>query len=163
VSTGGNTGNANHVKMLPNGCLSLYYWRSSFTAIMFTWSLSAVPRRSLPIARYLLYTLERRAQSGLYIAFYHLLLVLVLYCYFRCIFEDPGEAARYKLLNSSDTFQGASSDNDERRAKYVTTGRFCGVCQQPKPERAHHCSECDAYRLSVTLGAYSKWITTASC
>lgn len=62
----------------------------------------------------------------------------------RCVIGDAGETARYRLVLKDDV-GGVETliDEDEREQVVVDTDRYCGVCQQPKPERAHHCSECN--------------------
>lgn len=71
-------------------------------------------------------------------------------CYIRCVIADPGEAVKYKLISKDDVERLAlptvpPDENEDREVIIVDTNRYCGVCQQPKPERAHHCSECNTY------------------
>ena len=97
------------------------------------------------LAHYLLYRLKRNTQSGLYIAFFHLLFIPTIICWIKCIMSDPGEAIKYKIRHEGDVEAVVENPDDDRPVKYVTTDRYCGVCKQPKPERTHHCSECNTY------------------
>lgn len=108
------------------------------------------------LAHYLLYRLKRQVQSGLYIAFYHLLMIPTLLCYVRCVVADAGEAVQYKLISKDDAERQVNNPNqppieDDREILTVDTNRYCGICQQPKPERAHHCSECNTYSKFISL------------
>lgn len=108
------------------------------------------------VAHYLLYRLKRRLQSGLYIAFFHILFLPTIFCYIRCVVNDAGEAIKYKLLPPNDSQDHDEHVEDDRKVKHVSSNRFCGICQQPKPERCHHCSECNTYCLIVFFG-FNSW------
>jgi palmitoyltransferase ZDHHC2/15/20 len=75
-----------------------------------------------------------------------------------CVVRDPGPVPDAKASSEAAT---AHSENGEMNLEdallsappedYMQPGRWCRICWKPKPERAHHCSQCG--RCVLKMGA----------
>jgi hypothetical protein len=79
-----------------------------------------------------------------------------------CVVRDPGPVSEAKLEDPHDV--GGSGGGQEISIEdallntappssddYTQPGRWCRICWKPKPERAHHCSQCG--RCVLKMGA----------
>ncbi|THG17094.1 hypothetical protein TEA_008172 [Camellia sinensis var. sinensis] len=104
---------------------------------------------------------------------FHLLLLLLLWCYFMVVFRDPGsvpenwkpviEEQNFEAGTSSMPFSDcvepqnlaatlSSSDGLERRPAVV----YCSHCKNGKPPRCHHCSVCQ--RCVLKMDHHCVWV-----
>ncbi|XAR62924.1 Protein S-acyltransferase [Bertholletia excelsa] len=98
---------------------------------------------------------------------FHVLLVLLLWCYFAVVFTDPGsvpenwkppvEEGNNVALSDSLAFGSLSSslpssDGSERRPAIG----YCRKCGNGKPPRCHHCSVCQ--RCVLKMDHHCVWV-----
>ncbi|KAJ3671572.1 hypothetical protein LUZ60_007651 [Juncus effusus] len=75
--------------------------------------------------------------SGLaLVILFHLLLVMLTWCYIKAVFSDPGTVP-------ADWRPPVDEETGE------TSTRYCDRCQRWKPPRCHHCSVCDKCVLKM--------------
>lgn len=105
------------------------------------------------------------------IVVFHILLILLTWCYFMVVFRDPGSvpenwrpvSEEYNLeegpMTSSDCVvpetlnsTWSSSDGQERRPAVG----YCIQCQNGKPPRCHHCSVCQ--RCVLKMDHHCVWV-----
>ncbi|XP_065860074.1 probable protein S-acyltransferase 12 isoform X1 [Euphorbia lathyris] len=95
---------------------------------------------------------------------FHILLVLLLWSYFRAVFTDPGSVPENwrPVVTGEDIEEGGrvdglecgapSSDSlDSRQAV-----SYCNHCQNSKPPRCHHCSVCQ--RCVLKMDHHCVWV-----
>ncbi|KAF3319875.1 putative protein S-acyltransferase 12 [Carex littledalei] len=94
---------------------------------------------------------------------FHLLLVMLISCYLRVVFSDPGTVpADWRPPFEEDiivqsTFPNEHDASDVRDPTSVDTGiRQCARCQNWKPPRCHHCSVCD--RCVLKMDHHCVWV-----
>jgi hypothetical protein len=77
-----------------------------------------------------------------------------------CVARDPGPVPEAKSEDSHDvsgsggdeiSIEDALLNTPPPSDDYTQPGRWCRVCWKPKPERAHHCSQCG--RCVLKMGA----------
>ncbi|KAJ8900549.1 hypothetical protein K2173_025326 [Erythroxylum novogranatense] len=103
---------------------------------------------------------------------FHILLVLLLWCYFRVVFKDPGSVPENWRASPSE--ENSEADGGVNALNYVTRegptspwsasdrlGRrppvpFCNHCQNGKPPRCHHCSVCK--RCVLKMDHHCIWV-----
>ncbi|KAF7843887.1 putative protein S-acyltransferase 12 [Senna tora] len=105
------------------------------------------------------------------ISVFHILLILLIWCYFMVVFNDPGSVPEnWRLLSEESLEAGVPttlsnhvapetsasawppSDGLERRRQ---TG-YCSRCQNGKPPRCHHCSICQ--RCVLKMDHHCIWV-----
>uniref|UniRef100_A0A6N2MZS3 Protein S-acyltransferase n=1 Tax=Salix viminalis TaxID=40686 RepID=A0A6N2MZS3_SALVM len=92
------------------------------------------------------------------IMIFHLLLIMLLWSYYRVVFKDPGSVPEnWRAVLPEEALEAGSSLNDRPDCVVDTVGldrrAFCNYCQNGKPPRCHHCSAKDVF---------SRWITIVS-
>ena len=102
-------------------------------------------------AHYLIYVVDQRTKSALYLAFFHILFFLTTFSFTRSVFRDPGDTRKLKMhLRGSSVEESVELD--------PSTTRFCGICQQYKPARCHHCTDCE--RCCLKMDHHCVWLNT---
>jgi len=86
--------------------------------------------------------------GSVYLAGYHIVLLLFLISYLVCIFTDPGSIPVWY------TYQ-AGEETMERKGKNGGR-RYCAKCQKPKPDRCHHCRICE--RCILKMDHHCPWV-----
>ena len=96
----------------------------------------------------------------------HLLIIYALsflaFCsLIACVARDPGPVPEAKSEDPHDVAGGGNGDEISIEDALLNTappsddytqpGRWCRICWKPKPERAHHCSQCG--RCVLKMGA----------
>jgi len=76
------------------------------------------------------------------LAIFHLLLFMILWCFFQVMTTDPGQVPPYWGFHMGDP-------EHKRR-------RYCLMCHVFKPERCHHCSACN--RCVLNMDHHCPWI-----
>ncbi|XP_062188594.1 probable protein S-acyltransferase 12 isoform X2 [Phragmites australis] len=92
------------------------------------------------------------AGAAAVLAAFHLLLVMILWCYLMVVFTDPGavpENWRHDGENSGDSSLSTSEEQGG-------APRYCSRCQNGKPPRCHHCSVCD--RCVLKMDHHCNWV-----
>ena len=90
-------------------------------------------------SHYLIYVVDQRTKSALYLAFFHILFLPTTFSFSRSVFGDPGDTRKLKM-HIPGAVQGPLQEDSVPLDPDST--RYCGVCQQYKPPRTHHCSDC---------------------
>ncbi|KAK4268918.1 hypothetical protein QN277_022145 [Acacia crassicarpa] len=98
---------------------------------------------------------------------FHILLIMLTWCYFMVVFNDPGYVPEnWRLLSEDESLEAgiptaflnhvapetSASDRMERRQE---TG-YCSRCQNGKPPRCHHCSICQ--RCVLKMDHHCIWV-----
>ncbi|XP_022757607.1 probable protein S-acyltransferase 12 [Durio zibethinus] len=89
---------------------------------------------------------------------FHVLLILLLWSYFRVVFKDPGSVPEnWRAVSAEENLGVGSSlaavdDGFERRSR----GGYCIHCQNGKPPRCHHCSVCQ--RCVLKMDHHCVWV-----
>ncbi|KAF9669120.1 hypothetical protein SADUNF_Sadunf14G0075000 [Salix dunnii] len=88
------------------------------------------------------------------IMIFHLLLIMLLWSYYRVVFKDPGSVPEnWRAVLPEDALETGSPLNDRSDCVGNTDGldrrAFCNHCQNGKPPRCHHCSVCKPTFLSA--------------
>lgn len=117
------------------------------------------------------FTVEGALQRILFLLFYHLILVMFLWSYYRTVFTDIGRVpSRFRVPRSElDRLLRAQSEDEQKQileafAKELpivtrtlnASVRFCEKCRLIKPDRAHHCSVCGVCVLK--LDHHCPWV-----
>lgn len=94
----------------------------------------------------------------------HVYAVVIIYCYYKACFTDPGRIPKNWVPKQSDTVRDRNSEDERQRQ------RWCRKCQAFKPPRAHHCKTCERFVASSNIadlvphlteqGVFPRWITT---
>ena len=109
---------------------------------------------------------------------FHVLMFMTLWSYYQTIFTSPGRVPGEFFLTSTDMEQLNAAATDADRQVIFTnivkerkipveartwTGSFrtCEKCNLIKPDRAHHCSVCDACVLK--MDHHCPWSVMNSC
>jgi len=87
-----------------------------------------------------------------YLVIFHVLLCLVLWSYFRAIFTTSYVPRSFKHA----TEEEVNHEDSELIQKPNSKKRYCGKCEQDKPDRAHHCSRCQ--RCVLKMDHHCPWI-----
>jgi len=94
----------------------------------------------------------------------HVYAVVIIYCYYKACFTDPGRIPKDWVPKQSESVRGKNSEEERQRQ------RWCRKCQAFKPPRAHHCKTCERFVASWNIadlvshltiqGVSPRWITT---
>jgi hypothetical protein len=94
----------------------------------------------------------------------HVYAVVIVYCYYKACFTDPGKIPKDWVPKQNETPKGKDSQDERQRQ------RWCRKCQAYKPPRAHHCKTCERFVVPYKIvelvsnltiqGASPRWITT---
>ena len=87
---------------------------------------------------FLIYVVDQRVKAALYLAFYHILLLLTVISFTNATFLDPGDTRKVAMHMP----QTVGPRQPESIELDPFTTSYCTFCQQYKPARTHHCSEC---------------------
>ncbi|KAJ4825425.1 hypothetical protein Tsubulata_010351 [Turnera subulata] len=93
------------------------------------------------------------------IVVFHILLVMLLWSYFRVVFKDPGSVPEnWRDASSEENLEAGTSLNppDCVPPEAVATVRYCNRCQNGKPPRCHHCSICQ--RCVLKMDHHCIWV-----
>ncbi|XP_050235681.1 probable protein S-acyltransferase 12 [Mercurialis annua] len=83
---------------------------------------------------------------------FHILLVMLLWSYFRVVFKDPGSVPdNWRQLTME-----AGTSSSESGSGGPGTPRYCNHCQNGKPPRCHHCSVCQ--RCVLKMDHHCVWV-----
>ncbi|XP_058836911.1 palmitoyltransferase ZDHHC15 isoform X3 [Topomyia yanbarensis] len=117
------------------------------------------------------FTVTSILQRILFLLFYHLILVMFLWSYYRTVFTDIGRVPpRFRVPRADlDRLLRASSEEEQKQILEVfsrelpivtrtlnASVRFCEKCRLIKPDRAHHCSVCGVCVLK--LDHHCPWV-----
>ncbi|XP_058459152.1 palmitoyltransferase ZDHHC15 isoform X2 [Malaya genurostris] len=117
------------------------------------------------------FTVTSVLQRILFLLFYHLILVMFLWSYYRTVFTEIGRVpARFRVPRADlDRLLRASSEEEQKQILEVfsrelpivtrtlnASVRFCEKCRLIKPDRAHHCSVCGVCVLK--LDHHCPWV-----
>ncbi|OMO64201.1 Zinc finger, DHHC-type, palmitoyltransferase [Corchorus capsularis] len=89
---------------------------------------------------------------------FHVLLILLLWSYFRVVFKDPGSVPENWRPDPTEenlevgTSLAAADDGFQRRPR----AGYCIHCQNGKPPRCHHCSVCQ--RCVLKMDHHCVWV-----
>ncbi|RZC37618.1 zf-DHHC domain containing protein [Asbolus verrucosus] len=124
------------------------------------------------IILFCIYFLENVTKKSVYIAVYHILLIMFLWAFIQTMFEQHDPISdEYKL--SQDEHDKLMTYNDEdfnlilkklislRKLEVFTCSengkiRYCKECQLIKPDRTHHCSTCK--RCILKMDHHCPWV-----
>lgn len=104
-------------------------------------------------SHYLIYVVHQKTKSALYLAFFHILFFLTTFSFTRSMSRDPGDTRKLKM-HVPGAFQGPLEADSV--ALDLSTTRYCGICQQYKPARCHHCSDCG--RCCLKMDHHCVWL-----
>ncbi|KAJ6675165.1 ZINC FINGER DHHC DOMAIN CONTAINING PROTEIN [Salix viminalis] len=95
------------------------------------------------------------------IMIFHLLLIMLLWSYYRVVFKDPGSVPEnWRAVLPEEALEAGSSLNDRPDCVVDTVGldrrAFCNYCQNGKPPRCHHCSVCQ--RCVLKMDHHCVWV-----
>ncbi|KAJ6679880.1 PROTEIN S-ACYLTRANSFERASE 12-RELATED [Salix purpurea] len=95
------------------------------------------------------------------IMIFHLLLIMLLWSYYRVVFKDPGSVPEnWRAVLPEEALEAGSSLNDRPDCVVDTDGldrrAFCNYCQNGKPPRCHHCSVCQ--RCVLKMDHHCVWV-----
>lgn len=110
--------------------------------------LSPHPSLLIVLVRYHLLTLHSHRLFLLHLTVLYTLTFMAMCSLIVCAARDPGpvpgtaqkdaeEDGEQGDMSITAALMGGPPDDD-----YLKPGRWCRICWAPKPERAHHCSEC---------------------
>jgi len=83
--------------------------------------------------------------GGIFFVIYHTIAILTMWSFVRAVFSRP------PFQIEKQYFYEHSRVNEEEDDE-----RFCKSCQQPKPQRAHHCSWCE--RCVAKMDHHCPWL-----
>ncbi|KAH9002792.1 hypothetical protein EDB86DRAFT_3073927 [Lactarius hatsudake] len=83
-----------------------------------------------------------------------------------CVARDPGPVPEAQPEGQQDADGELSLEDALLSAPpedYTQPGKWCRICWRPKPERAHHCSQCGRCVLKMGITTARGWAQNASC
>ncbi|KZV67200.1 zf-DHHC-domain-containing protein [Peniophora sp. CONT] len=135
----------------------------SYVPLCITILLLLLPHPSLllVLTNYHLLTLH---STPLFLAHLTVLYTLTFLCFCSlivCAARDPGPVPRPATKDAEEDGEGemsitAALMGGPPEDDYSLPGRWCRICWAPKPERAHHCSECG--RCVLKMDHHCPWI-----
>ncbi|KAI4328966.1 hypothetical protein L6164_021276 [Bauhinia variegata] len=103
---------------------------------------------------------------------FHILLILLTWCYFMVVFKDPGSVPQnWRPLSEEDNLEtnipmtlstnvvpeaSASTCNSSNGSERKPSTGYCSRCQNGKPPRCHHCSVCQ--RCVLKMDHHCVWV-----
>ncbi|XP_045454415.1 palmitoyltransferase ZDHHC2-like [Melitaea cinxia] len=135
-----------------------------------TWSYYAY------VIQLCIFTIENTIQQCIYLIFYHILLIMFAWSYWRTIFAHIKpipekyklpESELEKLLSAeTEDAQRTILENFAKDLPIVTrtmsgSVRYCNRCVLVKPDRAHHCSICS--RCVLKMDHHCPWVNNCVC
>ncbi|VDC01323.1 unnamed protein product [Peniophora sp. CBMAI 1063] len=137
-----------------------------YVPLCITVLLLLLPHPSLLIVlvRYHLLTLQSRPLFLTHLTILYTLTFLCFCSLIVCAARDPGPVPRPAQkdleedggdgeMSITAALMGGPPEEDD---DYLKPGRWCRICWAPKPERAHHCSECG--RCVLKMDHHCPWI-----
>lgn len=117
------------------------------------------PSLLLVLTNYHLLTLH---STPLFLTHLTVLYTLTFLCFCSlivCAARDPGPVPRPATKDAEEDGEGemsitAALMGGPPEDDYSLPGRWCRICWAPKPERAHHCSECGRCVLKMGASVY---------
>lgn len=109
---------------------------------------------------YHLLTLNSPLQFGIHLIVTYTLTFLAFCSLIVCVARDPGPVPDPKQaahepddeMSLEDALMAPPPEDD-----YMLPGRWCRICWAPKPERAHHCSQCGRCVLKMGASCIPVW------
>ena len=128
------------------------------------------PSLLIVLVRYHLLTLHSRFLFFTHLTILYTLTFLCFCSLIVCAARDPGPVPRPATKDLEDeggegemsitaALMGGPPEDDD----YLKPGRWCRICWAPKPERAHHCSECGRCVLKMGALALPLCLSTPKC
>lgn len=118
------------------------------------------------------FTITNITETVVYLVFYHMLLVMLLWCFLAVMFTDSAPVPPQFYLSEPELSLYEAGENSELNQKHLLleksktlpihcrtgTGdiRFCEACKAVKPDRAHHCSSCK--RCVLKMDHHCVWV-----
>ncbi|GKV13163.1 hypothetical protein SLE2022_030520 [Rubroshorea leprosula] len=93
---------------------------------------------------------------------FHVLLFMLVWCYFMVVFTDPGSVPEnWRLVSAENNLEAGGSSVDappetSDRLDGRPTAGYCAHCQNGKPPRCHHCSICQ--RCVLKMDHHCVWV-----
>ncbi|KAK6260500.1 Palmitoyltransferase [Theobroma cacao] len=88
---------------------------------------------------------------------FHVLLILLLWSYFRVVFKDPGSVpGNWRPVSPEENLEVGSSFAAADDGLERSRGGYCSHCQNGKPPRCHHCSVCQ--RCVLKMDHHCVWV-----
>ncbi|OAY48952.1 probable protein S-acyltransferase 12 [Manihot esculenta] len=102
---------------------------------------------------------------------FHILLVLLLWCYFKVVFKDPGSVPEnWRPMRLEENLEGGSCIHESDYGATENLGStwsasdgldrkdvgYCNHCKNGKPPRCHHCSVCQ--RCVLKMDHHCVWV-----
>lgn len=129
-----------------------------FLVSILSWSYYAY------IVQLCLYNVDNLPKKIIYIAVYHVFLLMFLWSYGKTIFTDAARPTDEFFLDPTDIYEMELAHNEaacklivEKKAKNLPiltrtnslSVRYCEKCKCVKPDRAHHCGACQTCVLKM--------------
>ncbi|EPQ50961.1 zf-DHHC-domain-containing protein [Gloeophyllum trabeum ATCC 11539] len=134
-----------------------YHYIPLYLAVFFI--LSPHPSVLVVLVNYHLKTLNSPLRFTVHLLCIYLLTFLAFSSLIVCIARDPGS------VNTEEQATGSENEDGEMSLTEALIGghddsfspeRWCRRCQSPKPERAHHCSQCG--RCVLKMDHHCAWV-----
>ncbi|XP_073959437.1 palmitoyltransferase ZDHHC15B-like isoform X2 [Choristoneura fumiferana] len=152
-------------------CWRAFKWLPVLLIVsIITWSYYAY------VIQLCIFTIENTVQQSLYLIFYHILLFMFAWSYWRTIFAEIKPIPdKYKLPEAEiENLLSAETEDAQRQVlenfakdlPVVTrtmsgSVRYCNRCVLVKPDRAHHCSICG--RCVLKMDHHCPWVNNCVC
>lgn len=141
-----------------------------FITALIVWSYYAY------VVQLCLFTVPSTVEKVAYLIFYHVLLIMMSWSFWKAIFTPAAVTPPQYQLSSAVLEQYSSEVNEANRKEILDqaarnlpvqcrtlTGeiRYCNICKAIKPDRAHHCSICA--RCILKMDHHCPWINNCVC
>ncbi|TRM70305.1 DHHC palmitoyltransferase-domain-containing protein [Schizophyllum amplum] len=139
-----------------------------YVPISMTVALMLAPHPSLLhiLVRYHLQTRGQPLAFGVHLLATYTLTFMAFSSLIICVSRDPGPVS-LQDANTTSPQRGRADEDDTDEIElteslisvdYNAPGRWCNKCWSPKPERTHHCSECN--RCVLKMDHHCPWLAS---
>ncbi|ESN89989.1 hypothetical protein HELRODRAFT_187664 [Helobdella robusta] len=150
-------------------CLTVVRWVPVvFVVLLFVWSTYAY------IVQMCLYMVTDLVERIFYIVIFSVLLFMCIWCFIKAIFT-PTAGVPFQYFLTADEKDQAEKGKAECKEVVENKGiklrvqgrtvrgcvRFCEACQCIKPDRTHHCSNCQ--KCVLKMDHHCPWINNCVC